>query len=606
MNHINWKTGLVGLLLIISLVVVALSKGQYAEVSLLGWSGHQDRDLSAGGNDPFFTENGLLLTGGRGSDYSHAGIQFWNIETGELQRVLPTQSFARMGLSPDQHWFFTGGDGSPFGEFHLWSLQTGEHLLKQAYPRYWSILGFTKDSEHLLRVIQGRLELWHFPTNRVIYSIELPTIRLRTDLTWSPDRKRLLFGLFDNTEYRLLDVETGVMQTVPLQLPPGRPKLFSDDGSALAVATEEAVKVFDVATWSYRFSCEFSRREGGRGEQEPIYFSPNRNLLVMTSGGKHSYDFNACDASGKRLSRIIAHNYGWALSPDGELLALSPGNDDRRSLYSVELWNTRTGQLVRTLCSRLCYGVSPQLDTLTFSPDVHWLVVTSNGTIDLWDLHTAARSPHTLLHPCNNPKAPACGNLATTARKSDTTLTPRPQYLQGCTTEPLPCLLRGVQEVDVPGVAAPVPAFYKACALGHPEGCYTMAYDLSLRAKTDRAQPPPESLPGLCHDKTRRGLLKPLELEHWSADARGGAIPIFALPPTHPWAQHHIHPGDVIALVNGEIPWRFNVESQLEQVCNTPTGLALTIYRFQDATTVTLVDKLGRRVSTPALKEPLR
>ncbi len=581
-------------LLLVTSLFAACSKSDNLGSTTFGWSGHQTRDLSAGGGDPFFAEGGVLFSGGRGPDYSHTGIQIWNLETGELKRVVPTGTiFARAGLSPDQRYFFSGGD---FGEFNLWDVKTHEHILKQAYPRYWNILGFTNDSEHLLRVIQGRLELWHFPSNRIVYSIELPAIRLRTDLTWTPDRKRLLFGLFDNTEYRLLDVETGVMQTVPIQLPQGRTKLFSDDGTALAVSTENATKAYDVATWSHQFSCEFRRGEGGRGEQEPIYFSPHRNLLVMTSGGKDSYDFNACDTSGKRLSRIIAQNYGWAISPDGDFLAIYPGNDNRGSLYSVELWSTRTGQLVRTLCQRLCYGISPQLDTLTFSPDGHWLVVTSNGTIDLWDLHTPAPKPRTLLHPCRDQDAPACRNLVDTSGTQKNASLVRPQYSQGCSSDPLFCLLRGMQEVEVAGVAAHVPAYYKACALGHPEGCYIMSQDLSL--SPGRTPTTTEPFAGLCHDATRKKLLKPMELIYWNADNRGGAIPIFALPPTHPWTRHRIRPGDVIALLNGKVPPNFGFESQWDQACNSQGGISLTIYRFHEGTAVTLVDTVGSRAAT--------
>jgi len=593
LEHLNWRTGFLGLLLISSFIIVSLSGGKNVDIPFLEWSGHRERGLSGGGGNPFFSGD-LLFTSGRGSPNGHAaGVQIWKPATGELQYLVPTGTFTQKGLSPNARYFFSGGDGSPFSKFNLWDLETREHILELPYPRYWSILGFTKDSEHLLRVIQGKLELWHFPSNRIIYSIELPSIRLGSDVTWSPDRRHLIFGLFESREYRLLEVDTGAMQTIPIPLPPGRLKLFSDDGTMLAVATEEAVKVYDVQTWSHQFNCAFLRGEGGRGEQEPIYLSPNRNLLVMTSGGKHSYDFNVCDTSGNRLSRIIAQNYGWGISPDGEVLAIYPGNDTRHSIYTVELWSTRTGEVIRTLCSRMCYGGSPQLDSLTFSPDGHWLVVTSNGNIDLWGLKASSRSPRTLLHPCNEPASPGCLNLIETARTSKDLAVARPAYSQGCATDPLFCLLRGAQDVTVPGVAQEIPASYKQCALGHPEGCYTIASDLSLRAKAETA-PLTKSFPGLCDGKTRGELFKLMEMNYWDADARGGAIPIFALPPTHPWRQFEIHPGDVIALVNGNIPWRFNPQTQMEQACKTPSGLALTIYRFQDGTTITLADTVGR------------
>lgn len=81
-----------------------------------------------------------------------------------------------------------------------------------------------------------------------------------------------------------------------------------------------------------------------------------------------------------------------ALSPNGRILAAAPGNcEDCPDDKGIELWNTSTGQLVRTLTDD---KGDQDVVSLAFSPDGKILASGSydeRSTAVLWDVETGDR-----------------------------------------------------------------------------------------------------------------------------------------------------------------------------------------------------------------------
>lgn len=143
---------------------------------------------------------------------------------------------------------------------------------------------------------------------------------------------------------------------------------FSLDGTMLASATHEGVKLWDVPGGGERLDF------AGSGDTKSVAFSPDSTVLATGTGQTVKlWDVE----SGSELRTIPVGDTvnSVAFSPDGKMIA-SGGRRD------VKLWDAATGDELYTLT-----GHSNQIKSVTFSPDGLTLASGSvDETVRLWDV----------------------------------------------------------------------------------------------------------------------------------------------------------------------------------------------------------------------------
>jgi WD40 repeat protein len=165
---------------------------------------------------------------------------------------------------------------------------------------------------------------------------------------------------------------------------------FSADGTVLATAAGEGVRLWDVATGAELGHIGNPRPAGG------VVFSPTEpDVLAFITGGWDGSNVREWGGEAEiwdvaRRSRIRTlkpeaggfRYLGWAIafSPDGRLLAT--GGEDP----FVHLWDVRTGKLVRDFEKNVLTA-----SALEFTPDGKTLAMSGGEPyVSLWDVATGA------------------------------------------------------------------------------------------------------------------------------------------------------------------------------------------------------------------------
>jgi WD40 repeat protein/tRNA A-37 threonylcarbamoyl transferase component Bud32 len=157
-----------------------------------------------------------------------------------------------------------------------------------------------------------------------------------------------------------------------------QPKLmvaFSPDGKLLAVAGDDGIKFWDLATAKL-----LATSPKYRGKTYGLAFSPDGKLLAACN--KFETAFSIWDvATGARVHTLAGHTgnvHRVAFSPDGSLVASAAA--DR----TIRLWEVDSAKIVRVL-----NGAADFVDCLAFSPDGKCVAaVGPNNAIQLWEVST--------------------------------------------------------------------------------------------------------------------------------------------------------------------------------------------------------------------------
>jgi WD40 repeat protein len=160
---------------------------------------------------------------------------------------------------------------------------------------------------------------------------------------------------------------------------------FSPDGTRLASASHDGIRVWDAATGASIYAFSLPSKWAGQ-----VAFSADGQLLAASAGaddeGGNSYIEVHDAASGAKIRSIVLD---WnnatplLITPDGRLLS-SGGAGEDGEYVSTKSWDLRTGRELKTL----------QVFFSAFSPDGRWgaSVEYRQGTqINLWDLAAGKR-----------------------------------------------------------------------------------------------------------------------------------------------------------------------------------------------------------------------
>ncbi|HEX8201031.1 MAG TPA: WD40 repeat domain-containing protein [Isosphaeraceae bacterium] len=340
-----------------------------------------------------FAPDGAALASG---DFNHV-VNLWDLRTGALQRTLkgrPAYRLNALGYSRDGR---TLAVGDQVGQVTLWDAGTG--TVRRTLDGHGSpvqAVAFAPDDATL--AVGGwdkALELRDARTGEVRASLE------HGGIVWSVAfaADGSIATASEVGKVRLWNARTGALRATLIEHDlPIRFVAASPDGRLVAAMTDSEVKLWDART-----GAQVQAPTEGAGSLRSLAFSPDGRLLVGGGGGgtkaigfMRAWDVPTgavrWEATG-HLQRVVSV----AFAPDGETIAGGIDGYQRVETWHVEsghvqLWDARTGAMVRTLAkpdARTLAGSGNWVTAVAFAPDGRSLAIARDDqTIGLWDAET--------------------------------------------------------------------------------------------------------------------------------------------------------------------------------------------------------------------------
>ncbi|WP_182874477.1 pentapeptide repeat-containing protein [Microbispora sp. H10670] len=301
-------------------------------------------------------------------------VREWHLATGKLARSWERvpRLLNAVAYSPDGTYLAAGGFD---GVVYVWDVRTGALVwTAEGHGGQVNALLYSPDSARLVSGGDaGTLRVWDTRTGETRLVLEGHSGNV-TALAHSPDGAAFASG-DDSGAVRVWDSATGVSDTLDFSLPWMRAVAHSRDGAQLAATGDDGLlRLWDTATG------RLTRVLPGDSDIVALAYSPDGTHIAV--GGLDGVTIIWDVAAGRRV-RVIGAESRWvqalAYSADGLHLAVATGG-------TVRVWNTTTGELVRTLPGDPHSGV---WRTLAYSPDGSRLAVSGNAQpVCVWDSAT--------------------------------------------------------------------------------------------------------------------------------------------------------------------------------------------------------------------------
>ena len=273
-----------------------------------------------------------------------------------------------------------------------YDVMTGEEIKLSRIDRMSQFGGISlsADSQKYAFPKNSKIEIWSLMTNQLVNILEDSNVKFYSAV-FHPDGKTLV-STDSSGIARLWDIESGTYSEIQTPQEIVGSIMLSPDGRTLVNSNEKGIQLWDIQ--SGQFKCSLEGITGAKN----IIFSTNGDVLFGLS--REDVRFWDTNTGKKKLRLEIESSYRlpFALSPDGNTFAFSSGRD-----YTVQLWDTKTGQLKGKLSGDPKYVKIPAIadgdpkvinfptktiDSLAFTPDGQTLAVASDGEIELWNPET--------------------------------------------------------------------------------------------------------------------------------------------------------------------------------------------------------------------------
>ncbi len=349
-----------------------------------------------------FSHDGTLIAAGsyENKEKNHCPIQVWNALTGEkvMEFFTDDTGVNDLAFTPDDKSLAVtctrGKDKQKDGAaVRFWNIKTGKCTATFYGPEEHSCnsLCFSPDGENLVGTTSGGLiTVWNVSDQKKLKSFDCDfEDATRAVVTYSPDGKTL--GLLNATKVVLINIEDGTKKSVTLPGKVDQPSIaFSPNGKAVIATTKDMIYMLstddlheilrkDRETKAVAFApngrCFATSRADhisvyDSGDAERWYslgldgppmsmadfsFSPDGKSIVTCEANAKLWDL-----TGKRNVRMFDYQEA-AISPDGSLIAVGGYVFMKGYTDTVEIRNTRTGGILRTIktagpVQQLCFS----------------------------------------------------------------------------------------------------------------------------------------------------------------------------------------------------------------------------------------------------------